>query len=181
MLSAPLRDRFGLTYHLDYYTGDELTQVVQRSARILKVQIDSAGAREIARRSRGTPRIANRLLRRVRDFAEVRRDGTADRTIAAQALKLEGVDELGLDRLDRLYLETLAKNYNGGPAGVHALAATLNEEQQTLEDVVEPYLLKIGFILRTTQGRRTTVEGARHVGVIQAAVPPAPGNQGSFL
>lgn len=168
MLSAPLRDRFGLVYHLDYYTEEQLTLVVQRSARILKVEISDEGAAEIARRSRGTPRIANRLLRRVRDFAEVKRDGVIDEEVAQGALKLEGVDRLGLDRLDRLYLETLARNYDGGPAGVNALAATLNEEQQTLEDVVEPYLLKIGFILRTTQGRRTTPEGARHAGIVMA-------------
>ena len=170
MLSAPLRDRFGLAYHLDYYTDAELTQVVRRSARILDVGIDEQGAGEIARRSRGTPRIANRLLRRVRDFAEVKHDGTINREVAREALGMEGVDHIGLDRLDRLYLETLARNYNGGPAGVQALAATLNEEQQTLEDVVEPYLLKIGYILRTTQGRRTTEIGARHVGVEQAPV-----------
>jgi Holliday junction DNA helicase RuvB len=169
MLSNPLRDRFGHPYHLDYYTEQELAQVVRRSARILEVKIDDEGAGEIARRSRGTPRIANRLLRRVRDFAQVKHDGVATREVAAEALRLEGVDKIGLDRLDRLYLETLAKNYNGGPAGVQALAATLNEEQQTLEDVVEPYLLKIGFILRTPQGRKTTAEGARHVGVEQGA------------
>jgi Holliday junction DNA helicase RuvB len=168
MLSAPLRDRFGLVYHLDYYTEEQLALVVQRSARILDVEISDSGASEIARRSRGTPRIANRLLRRVRDYAEVKHDGSIDENVARGALKLEGVDRLGLDRLDRLYLETLARNYDGGPAGVNALAATLNEEQQTLEDVVEPYLLKIGFILRTTQGRRTTPEGANHAGVTQA-------------
>lgn len=168
MLSAPLRDRFGLVYHLDYYTEDQLTSVVQRSAGILDVEVTETGAAEIARRSRGTPRIANRLLRRVRDYAEVKHNGVIDLDIAKDALQLEGVDRLGLDRLDRLYLETLARNYDGGPAGVNALAATLNEEQQTLEDVVEPYLLKIGFILRTTQGRRTTPEGAKHAGVTQA-------------
>ena len=165
MLSAPLRDRFGLSYHLDYYSEPELIQVVERSASILEVNVDKFGAREIAKRSRGTPRIANRLLRRVRDYADVKHDGAANRQIATSALNLEGVDELGLDKLDRLYLETLAVNYNGGPAGVQALAATLNEEQQTLEDVVEPYLLKIGFILRTPQGRRATLDGARHTGV----------------
>lgn len=168
MLSAPLRDRFGLVYHLDYYTEEQLTLVAQRSAKILGVSVTETGAAEIARRSRGTPRIANRLLRRVRDYAEVKHDGVISDDIAKNALQLEGVDRLGLDRLDRLYLETLARNYDGGPAGVNALAATLNEEQQTLEDVVEPYLLKIGFILRTTQGRRTTPEGARHAGVVQA-------------
>ena len=182
MLSAPLRDRFGLSYHLDYYSEQELSRVVERSARILDVDVDAKGADEIARRARGTPRIANRLLRRVRDYAEVKHDGSADRKITAAALALEGVDALGLDRLDRLYLETLARNYGGGPAGVQALAATLNEEQQTLEDVVEPYLLKIGFILRTPQGRKTTVEGARHAGV-ELPAPPAGDKsaQGRFL
>lgn len=177
MLSAPLRDRFGLVYHLDYYTDEQLAQVVLRSSRILGVDITETGAAEIARRSRGTPRIANRLLRRVRDFAEVKHDGAITEEISRQALKLEGVDRLGLDRLDRLYLETLARNYNGGPAGVNALAATLNEEQQTLEDVVEPYLLKIGFILRTTQGRKTTVAGAKHAGVELPALDSESGPQ----
>ncbi len=164
MLSPPLRERFALTYHLDYYSDDEITQVVKRSAMILSVPIDNAGAEVIATRSRGTPRIANNLLRRVRDFAQVRGDGTIDAEIAAEALRVEGVDELGLDRLDRLYLETLVRQYSGGPAGINALAASANEEVQTLEDVVEPFLLKIGFILRTPQGRRATAAGMGHVG-----------------
>ena len=165
MLSPPLRERFALTYHLDYYTVEELTQVVVRSASILSIAIDRGGADVIAQRSRGTPRIANNLLRRVRDYAQVRRDGKIDAEVAADALRVEGVDELGLDRLDRLYLETLAKNYSGGPAGINALAASANEEVQTLEDVVEPFLLKIGFIMRTPQGRRATPQGMAHVGV----------------
>ena len=164
MLSPPLRERFALTYHLDYYSVDELTQVVKRSAMILSVPIDEDGAVVIAKRSRGTPRIANNLLRRVRDFAQVRGDGKINSGVAAEALRVEGVDELGLDRLDRLYLETLAKNYGGGPAGINALAASANEEVQTLEDVVEPFLLKIGFIMRTPQGRRATPHGMMHVG-----------------
>ena len=188
MLSAPLRDRFGITYHMEYYADDELTQVVKRSSGILGVKIEADAAAEIARRSRGTPRIANRLLRRVRDFAEVggdagtgafsgpsRASGTGGRAIpgtdvavnkdmAAEALRLEGVDELGLDRLDRMYLQTLAVNYQGGPAGVEALAASLNEEQQTLVDVVEPFLLKIGFIVRTPGGRKATQAGMGHAG-----------------
>ena len=164
MLSPPLRERFALTYHLDYYSVEELTLVVARSASILAVGIDASGAEVIARRSRGTPRIANNLLRRVRDYAEVRRDGRIDAEVAAEALHVEGVDELGLDRLDRLYLETLAKHYGGGPAGINALAASANEEVQTLEDVVEPFLLKIGFIVRTSQGRRATTQGMTHVG-----------------
>ncbi len=164
MLSPPLRERFALTYHLDYYSVGELTHVVTRSASILSVSIDQPGAKVIASRSRGTPRIANNLLRRVRDYAQVRREGEIDDEVAAEALHVEGVDELGLDRLDRLYLETLARNYGGGPAGINALAASANEEVQTLEDVVEPFLLKIGFIMRTPQGRRATTRGMMHVG-----------------
>jgi Holliday junction DNA helicase RuvB len=158
--------------------------VVTRSAGILEVEIDQEGALEIARRSRGTPRIANRLLRRVRDYADVKRDGRIDHGIAADALKMEGVDELGLDRLDRMYLETLSKNYSGGPAGVQALAATINEEAQTLEDVIEPFLLKIGFIVRTPQGRRATPEGMGHAGVTVAGARADNGpdqQQGSLL
>lgn len=166
MLSAPLRERFGLAYHLDFYSTDELAEVVTRSAGILDVNIDSDGAFEIARRSRGTPRISNRLLRRVRDFAEVRKSGIVTSIVASQALEIEGVDSLGLDRLDRLYLTTLSKNYQGGPAGIQALAATINEDQQTLEDVVEPFLLKVGFIVRTPQGRRSTPEGYAHLGLL---------------
>ena len=165
LLSAPLRERFGLAYHLDFYSTDELAQVVTRSAGILEVNIDADGAMEIARRSRGTPRISNRLLRRVRDFAEVRNSGVVTAEVASAAMEIEGVDALGLDRLDRLYLTTLSKNYQGGPAGINALAATINEDQQTLEDVVEPFLLKIGFIVRTPQGRRTTPEGFEHIGL----------------
>lgn len=164
MLSPPLRERFALTYHLDFYSVPELAQVVERSASILSVTIDDAGAEVIARRSRGTPRIANNLLRRVRDYAQVRRNGSIDAEVASEALLVEGVDELGLDRLDRLYLETLARHYGGGPAGINALAASANEEVQTFEDVVEPFLLKIGFIMRTPQGRRATPQGMTHVG-----------------
>ncbi len=179
MLSAPLRERFGLAYHLDFYSTEELTRVVTRSAGILEVDIDESGASEIAMRSRGTPRISNRLLRRVRDFAEVRNSGVVTSFVASEALEIEGVDRLGLDRLDRLYLTTLSKNYQGGPAGIQALAATINEDQQTLEDVVEPFLLKIGFIVRTPQGRRTTPEGFEHIGL-----PPrldGPTGQGTLL
>lgn len=165
MLSAPLRERFGLAYHLDFYSTAELSQVISRSAGILKVDIDDLGALEIAKRSRGTPRISNRLLRRVRDFTQVRHTGVINEVVASEALEVEGVDALGLDRLDKLYLTTLSKNYQGGPAGIQALAATINEDQQTLEDVVEPFLLKIGFIVRTPQGRRTTADGFSHIGL----------------
>ncbi|MCL0030736.1 Holliday junction branch migration DNA helicase RuvB [Dehalococcoidia bacterium] len=164
MLSAPLRERFGLAYHLDYYSTVELSKVAARSAGILGLEIDTAGAEEIAKRSRGTPRIANRLLRRVRDYSQVKYSGKINRDIAVEALNKEGVDSIGLDRLDRLYLETLARNYQGGPAGIQALAATINEDNQTLEDVVEPFLLKIGFIVRTPQGRKATADGMSHVG-----------------
>ena len=154
LLTPPLRDRFGMIYHLDFYSTDELTEVVRRSSEILKLNIDEEGAREIASRSRGTPRVANRLLRRVRDYAQVRADGSISGDVADTALTREGVDELGLDRLDRLYLSTIAENYGGGPVGIDALAATVNEEVQTLVDVVEPFLLKMGFVLRTPGGRK---------------------------
>ncbi len=154
LLTPPLRDRFGMVYHLDFYSTDELTEVVIRSSQILEVGVDREGAREIAGRSRGTPRVANRLLRRVRDYAQVKRGGRIDREVADVALTREGVDEHGLDRLDRLYLSTIAENYRGGPVGIDALAATVNEEVQTLVDVVEPFLLKEGFVLRTPGGRK---------------------------
>ena len=154
LLTPPLRDRFGMIYHLDFYSTDELIEVVRRSSEILNLNIDEEGAREIAGRSRGTPRVANRLLRRVRDYAQVRAHGSISADVANTALTREGVDELGLDRLDRLYLSTIAENYGGGPVGIDALAATVNEEVQTLVDVVEPFLLKMGFVLRTPGGRK---------------------------
>lgn len=164
MLSPPLRERFPLTYHLNYYSDDELFEVVKRSAAILNVKVNKGGAHQIAMRSRGTPRIANNLLRRVRDYAQVKRNGNINAQIAAEALETDGVDELGLDRIDRQYLETLVNSYGGGPAGIQALAASINESAQTLEDIVEPYLLKIGFIMRTQQGRRATLAGMNHIG-----------------
>ncbi|MDD5094473.1 MAG: Holliday junction branch migration DNA helicase RuvB [Dehalococcoidia bacterium] len=164
MLSPPLRDRFGMSYHLDYYSPEELTKVVKRSAGILGVQVEEKGAVEIAKRSRGTPRIANRLLRRVRDYAEVTGDGKITRELADEALTKEGVDQAGLDKLDRLYLNTVLKNYKGGPVGIEALAATINEEPNTLVDVVEPFLLKKGFIIRTPAGRRIGSAGRSHLG-----------------
>ena len=166
MLSSPLRDRFGLTYHLDFYDILDLSTIVKRSSNILKVKIDDTATEEIAIRSRGTPRIANRLLRRVRDYHQVNSNiKIIDGNLASQAMELEGVDHKGLDRLDRQYLITLSKNYNGGPAGIEALAATLNEESQTLMDVVEPYLLKIGFIIRTPSGRKVTIDGLKYAGI----------------
>jgi Holliday junction DNA helicase RuvB len=153
-LSAPLRNRFGLFYHLEFYTVEDLDQIIRRSARILTAQLDEAGATEIAGRARGTPRIANRLLRRVRDFADVRGSGAINTRVASEALKLEGVDDHGLDDLDRNFLSTIIRIYNGGPVGVEAIAATLNEEVDTLVDMVEPYLLQQGFISRTKSGRK---------------------------
>ncbi|MHB8146143.1 MAG: Holliday junction branch migration DNA helicase RuvB [Vulcanimicrobiaceae bacterium] len=164
MLTAPLRERFGIVHHLDYYAVDELERIVMRSAGVLNVPIDARGSYTIASRSRGTPRIANRLLRRVRDFAEVRADGRIDASVASEALQREGVDELGLDRLDRAFLRTIVEQYNGGPVGIGAIAATLTEDAETLEDVVEPYLLKHGFVLRTAGGRKATPTAYRHLG-----------------
>jgi Holliday junction DNA helicase RuvB len=153
-LSAPLRNRFGLFYHLEFYAVDDLRKIIRRSAGILKAALDEGGATEIARRARGTPRIANRLLRRVRDYADVKADGALNAGIATDALKLEGVDDHGLDDLDRNFLSTIIRIYNGGPVGVEAIAATLNEEVDTLVDMVEPYLLQQGFVSRTKSGRK---------------------------
>lgn len=154
MLSAPLLDRFGLVYHLDFYAPEELARVIKRSAQLLDTPIDDAGALEIARRSRGTPRIANRLLKRVRDYADVRAQGRITNEIADEALRREGVDQNGLNDLDRRYLQTIVDYYNGGPVGIEALAATINEEKDTLVDVIEPYLLKRGWVVRTAGGRK---------------------------
>ena len=164
-LSAPLRNRFGLFYHLEFYNVDELRQIILRSARILGARIDEAGATEIARRARGTPRVANRLLRRVRDFAAVKAEGFITPEIARNGLKLEGVDELGLDDLDRNFLSAIIKIYNGGPVGVEALSATLNEEVDTLVDMVEPFLLQQGFVSRTKSGRKANEPAYRHLNI----------------
>jgi Holliday junction DNA helicase RuvB len=164
MLSAPLRERFGLMAHLDYYDVEELRHIVMRSADVLNVPIDHDAAVTIAARSRGTPRIANRLLRRVRDYAEVRAGGRITQAVADEALEREGVDRLGLDRLDRAFLRTIIEQYGGGPVGIAAIAATLTEDAETLEDVVEPYLLKRAFVVRTASGRKATAEAYRHLG-----------------
>jgi Holliday junction DNA helicase RuvB len=168
MLSAPLRERFGISYHLDYYDEPELERIVTRSAGVLGIPIEPDGAATIARRSRGTPRIANRLLRRVRDYAEVRADGTITREVADEALRREGVDEAGLDRLDRAFLTTIAQQYRGGPVGINAIAATLTEDVETLEDVVEPYLLKKNFVVRTASGRKVTTAAYEHLALTRA-------------
>jgi Holliday junction DNA helicase RuvB len=162
-LSAPLRNRFGLFFHLEFYDADELRRIVLRSARILGAQVDEAAAGEIARRARGTPRIANRLLRRVRDYADVKADGVITTEVARDALKLEGVDELGLDDLDRNFLSIIIQIYKGGPVGVEALSATLNEEVDTLVDMVEPFLLQQGFISRTKSGRKANETAYKHL------------------
>jgi Holliday junction DNA helicase RuvB len=178
MLSAPLRERFGIFHHLDFYSEDELARIVTRSAAILGAAIEPAGAREIARRARGTPRIANRLLRRVRDYAQVSGGGVITGEIARDALDKEGVDARGLDRLDRRFLTAIVDHYGGGPVGIEAVAATINDEAESLTELVEPYLLKIGFVVRTPAGRRVSRDAYVHLG----KQPPAagPGQAGLF-
>jgi Holliday junction DNA helicase RuvB len=173
-LTAPLRERFGLFYHLDFYPEDELVHVIERSAALLSVPVEDGGVIEVARRSSGTPRTANRLLRRVRDFAQVKADGRITSEVAEAALGQEGIDRLGLNALDRQYLQTIAENYRGGPVGIEALAATLNEEPDTLVDLVEPYLLKIGFLLRTPAGRRTAPPANAYLGLPSTGLGPDP-------
>ena len=167
-LSAPLRDRFGVTLRLELYTPEELALIVTRSAGILDVPIEADGAMEIAKRSRGTPRIANRMLRRVRDFAQVRAGGVITREVADQALSALEVDHLGLDAIDRRMLSSIIEHYGGGPVGLETLAATINEEAVTLEDVYEPYLMQMGFLTRTPRGRCVTRRAYEHLGL---AVP----------
>ncbi len=171
-ISAPLRDRFGVLLRLDLYEAQELMQIVLRSAAILGIKIEREGALEIARRSRGTPRIANRLLRRVRDYAQVRSDGVITKTVADAALGMLEVDEIGLDATDRRMLESIIFNFGGGPVGLETLAATIGEESVTLEDVYEPYLLQLGFINRTPRGRMATRQAYEHLGVPYTAVQP---------
>ena len=165
LISAPLRARFGLQYHLEFWSEENLQQCLRRSASLLNVEAAGEALEIISRCSRGTPRIANRLLRRVRDYAQVHNDGVINVEQAQAALKIEEIDDLGLDPLDRAMLRALMTTYNGGPAGIEALAATLGEERDTLEDVVEPYLLQIGFIARTRQGRVATEPAYRHLGL----------------
>ncbi len=171
LLTSPLRDRFGVVQHIDLYEPAELQQIVENTAGVLGVPITKDGAAEVARRSRGTPRVANRLLRRVRDYAQVRGDGTIDAAIADETLTGMGIDRLGLDPLDRRYLETLIDKFDGGPVGVDTLSAALNEERDTLEDVVEPFLLMVGFVQRTSRGRLGTPAAYRHLGRRPLAAP----------
>ena len=164
MLSSPLRERFGIFHHLDFYELDDLVSIVTRSASILSAPLEPGGAEAIARRARGTPRIVNRLLRRVRDYAQVKAQGVVTSAIARDALDREGVDQAGLDRLDRRFLTAIIEQYGGGPAGLEAIAATINDEAETLAEVVEPFLLKIGFIVRTPSGRKATGAAYAHLG-----------------
>jgi len=165
LLSAPLRSRFGMLYHLDFYNTDELTAIVARSAQLLQLPCEDGTLELIASRSRGTPRVANRLLKRVRDYAQVKGSGALSADIVENALKMEQIDTLGLDELDRAFLRALINVYEGGPAGIEAIAATLGEERDTLEDVVEPYLLQIGFVRRTKRGREVTKQACEHLGL----------------
>ena len=179
-LSAPLRDRFGVTLRLELYTPEELALIVTRSAGILDAPIESDGAMEIARRSRGTPRIANRMLRRVRDFAQVVGDGVINKELADKALTALEVDYLGLDNIDRRMLRAVIAYYGGGPVGLETLAATINEEAVTLEDVYEPYLMQIGFLTRTPRGRCVTAKAYQHLGIAMPGGTPPVMEQLSF-
>jgi holliday junction DNA helicase RuvB len=179
-ISSPLRDRFGATYRLDFYTEDELTQIVDRSAEILDVPIDEAATRAIARRGRGTPRIVNRLLKRVRDHAQVHGDGTVRETTAREAMRRMEIDDEGLDSADRKLLAAIVQKFASGPVGVAALAAVLSEEVDTIEDVHEPFLLRLGFIDRTPQGRIATDLGRTHLSTLGYEIPPPRRTDGSM-
>jgi Holliday junction DNA helicase RuvB len=172
LLTAPLRDRFGIVQRLEFYTPEELTRIVRRSARILGIDCEAAGAGEIARRARGTPRIANRLLRRVRDYAQVKAAGHIDADVAGAAMAMLKVDPEGFDELDRRLLRTIIEHFDGGPVGVESLAASLSEERGTLEDVIEPYLIQQGFLVRSARGRMATAKAYRHLGLIAPAREP---------
>ncbi len=169
MLTNPLRDRFGIVARLEFYTETELTKIVQRSARLLKVPLEDEGAREISRRSRGTPRVANRLLRRVRDYAQVKGDGKVTKPVAEAALKMLDVDVLGLDMMDRTLLLAVIEKFGGGPVGLENLAHAVGEEADTIEDVLEPYLIQQGYLQRTPRGRIATLTAYRHFGIVAPA------------
>lgn len=174
LITGPLRDRFGFSMHLEFYDPEELCTIIRRSAGILEARITEDGSRSVAMRSRGTPRIANRLLKRVRDYAQVMRRDSIDESTAIEAMDINGVDEAGLDRLDRNYLSVIIRHYGGGPVGVSAIAATLNEERDTLIDVVEPFLLAAGFLNRTSRGRVATGLAYRHLGFTRAGQEELP-------
>ncbi len=165
MLSPPLRDRFGAVYRLDFYGQEAIAAIIHRNAAILKVPIDDAGAEEIARRARGTPRVANRLLRRVRDYAQVRADGTVTVEVAREALARLDVDDLGLDEVDHKVLRTIIEKFDGGPVGIETIAASISEEADTIMDVYEPYLMQVGFLQRTSRGRVATRHAYAHLGI----------------
>jgi Holliday junction DNA helicase RuvB len=176
LITGPLRDRFGFVARLDYYSAADLDTIIRRSGTILDVRLDPAGAAEIAGRSRGTPRIANRLLKRVRDFAEVRGDGSVDEDVARRGLQLFGVDELGLDKVDRAILDAICARFGGGPVGLSTLAVSVGEETDTVEDVYEPYLLQLGLLMRTPRGRVATPAAWQHLGLEPPPQPtPEPG------
>ncbi|NPV26523.1 MAG: Holliday junction branch migration DNA helicase RuvB [Firmicutes bacterium] len=181
LLTSPLRDRFGVMSRLDFYTVEELEQILNRAARILQVQLDAGGAREIARRARGTPRIANRLLKRVRDYALVKGDGVITQEVADAGLRLLEVDHLGLDALDRKLLLTIIQKFGGGPVGLDTLSAALSEETETVEDVVEPFLMQLGFLQRTPRGRIATVRAYEHLGLPFPTAEPAAENKQQVL
>ena len=176
LITGPLRARFGIVHRLDFYEPPELAEIARRSAQLLEIQLEDDGAEEIARRSRGTPRIANRLLRRVRDFAQVKGDGVINQKSAARALEMLEVDELGFDEVDRKILTTLIEHYQGGPAGIGAIAAAVGEDRGTIEDLYEPYLIQQGFLQRTKQGRIATPRAYEHLG----QPPPSDSNAGLF-
>ena len=165
MLTNPLRDRFGIVSRLEFYNNDELAKIVLRSAGLLETTIDNNGSSELAKRSRGTPRIANRLLRRVRDYADIKAEGEIDETIANQALKMLDVDLIGLDLMDRTFLKAIIEKFSGGPVGLDNLAAAIGEEKETIEDVIEPYLIQQGFLMRTPRGRVATPQTYKHFGI----------------
>ncbi len=165
LITAPLRSRFGIVHRLDFYTPDDLVEIVRRSAKILNIAVDDEGAREIARRSRGTPRVANRLLRRARDFAEVRADGDVTLAVAREALQMLGVDEHGLDEVDRNLMLTIIQKYSGGPVGLNTIAASLSEEEDAIEEIYEPYLMQLGLLDRTQRGRVATALAYKHFGI----------------
>ena len=181
LLTAPLRDRFGIVQRLEFYTPEELTRIVQRSARILGMDCEPEGAAEIARRARGTPRIANRLLRRVRDYAQVKADGHIDTGVARAAMQMLKVDPEGFDELDRRMLRTIIDSFDGGPVGVESLAAALSEERGTLEDVIEPYLIQQGFLIRTARGRMATRKAYLHLGLTPKGRVPEAGEASGEL
>lgn len=162
LLSAPLRDRFGISHKMEYYTLDEIQEILKRGAKILNVKLENSGAEELAKRSRGTPRIANRLLKRVRDYSDIKANGIIDEKIANAALDLLGIDNQGLDELDRNIIMSIIENYDGGPVGIETLSLLLGEDKRTLEEVYEPYLVKMGFIKRTNRGRMVTVKAYKH-------------------